>query len=125
MTPSREHLDAGDQLGERKRLGQIVIAARAQSFDTVVDMAHRGQDQDGCLITLPPQRLDHRKTVELRQHAIDDEHVETTTAGHFEAILAVIGKLDLMTRFSQAPLHEEGGLAIVFDNEHAHGDAPF
>ena len=42
---ARQHLDAGQQLGEGIGLGQIVVAAGAQALDAVVDLAERGQDQ--------------------------------------------------------------------------------
>src|SRR5947208_3556361 len=38
---TRKHLDTGEELGERIRFGEIVVAAGAQALDPVVDLPER------------------------------------------------------------------------------------
>ena len=121
MAPPRQHLDAGDQLGQRKWLRQVVVAAGAQALDAVVDMAHRRQDQHRRLVARAAQGLDQAQSVEARQHPVDDQHVVVAGARHLETVLAVVGELGAVVRLAQSALHELGGLAIVLDDEHAHG----
>ena len=40
-----QHLDAGQELGNREGLGEVVVAARPQSSDPVVHLPQRRQDQ--------------------------------------------------------------------------------
>src|SRR6516164_5456898 len=73
--PSRQRLDARQQFGKGIRLGQIIVATATQSFDSIVDLAERGEDQDRCFNGLLAQRADDGKAVPLGQHAIDDQNV--------------------------------------------------
>src|SRR5262249_7743072 len=43
----RQRLDARQQLGERERLDQVVVAAGAQTAHAVVDLAKRADDERG------------------------------------------------------------------------------
>ena len=43
-----QRLHAGEQLGERERLRQVVVAAGLEPLDAVVDRVPRAQDQDRC-----------------------------------------------------------------------------
>jgi hypothetical protein len=67
---------------------------------------------------------DDRKPVELRQHAIDDQHVVLAVKRERQALLAVgraIGDMaDLAERLDQII----GGVAVVLDDEKAHGRSP-
>src|SRR5262245_16752117 len=44
-TPAGERLDSGEELAEGVGLGEIIVAARAQAFDTIVDLAESTQDE--------------------------------------------------------------------------------
>ena len=43
--PAGERLDAGQQLRERVGFGEIIVAAAAQTFDPVVDLTKRGENE--------------------------------------------------------------------------------
>ena len=44
--PAQEGLDAGKQLGDRERLGDIVVGATAESLQDVLLGAPRGEDEN-------------------------------------------------------------------------------
>ena len=46
VRPAQHCLDAGDDLGERERLRDVVVAAGAQRLDLVLDGVLRGQEED-------------------------------------------------------------------------------
>src|SRR5262245_29602955 len=52
--PARQRLDAGKELGEGIGLGEIVVAASAQTLDLLVDIAERRQDQHRGVDALRP-----------------------------------------------------------------------
>src|ERR1700732_3271714 len=43
--PSQQRLQTGEQLAKGEGLDQVVVAARAQTFDSVIDTAERAEDQ--------------------------------------------------------------------------------
>ena len=44
--PAAESPDTGDQLGERERLGEVVVRAQSETFDAVFDRIGGGEHQD-------------------------------------------------------------------------------
>ena len=119
--PARQRFDPGQQLGEGVGFREIVVAAGAQALHPVVHLAERGQDQDRRLVLLIAQRADQRQPVHLRQHAIDDGHVITAFDRHVVSGDAIVGEIDDMARLAKR-LGEIGRrVAVVFDDEDAHG----
>ena len=118
---ARQRLDAGEQFGKGVGLGEIVVAAGAQSLDAVVDLAERGEDQNRRFVALRAQRGDERKAVHLRQHAVDDGHIIAALMGEIVARDAVGGVVDGMAGLAERLDEIARGVAIVFDDEDAHG----
>ena len=118
---ARQHLDAGEQFGERIGLGQIVVAAGAQALHAVVDLAERGQDQHRRLDALGAQFADHRQAIALGQHAVDDQHVVLPVEGQRQALLAVRRLVGDMADLPEGPGDVVGGVAVVFYDQQAHG----
>ena len=67
----QQRLHARQQLGERERLGQVIVAAGLQPLHAIVDGVARAEDQHRHLLLLRAQLLDQREAVELRQHHVD------------------------------------------------------
>ena len=118
---ARQRLDAGEQLRESVGLGQIIVAAGAQSLHAVVDLAERREDQRRRLDALLAQARDQRQPVHLRQHAIDEQHVIVAVARARIAGEAVRRMLRDMALLAKSLDEIVARLAIVFDNENAHG----
>ncbi len=118
---ARQHLDAGEQFGERIRLGQIVVAAGAQALHPVIDLAERGQDQHRRLDALGAQFADHRKPIALGQHAVDDQDVVLPVERERQALLAIRRLIGDMADLPEGPGDVVGGVAVVFYDEEAHG----
>ena len=118
---ARQRLDAGEQFGERIGLGEIIVAAGAQALHPVVDLAERGQDQHRRLVALGAQFADHRQTVALGQHAIDDQHVVVAVAGQRQALLAVRRLVGDVADLAEGLGEVVGSVAVVFYDEQAHG----
>ena len=78
---AQQRLDAGQQLGEREGLHQIVVAAAPEARDPVLDSAQGAEKQNRRVLAGAAQHLDHRQTVELRQHAVVDRHVVVLADG--------------------------------------------
>ena len=102
-------------------MGEIIdAAARPQPLDPVVDLAERREDERRRLDPLAAQRTDNAEPVELRQHAVNDQHVVLAFERLREPLLAVAGELGNVANLAER-LHEVvGGITIVFDNQQTH-----
>ena len=109
------------ELGEGEGLGQIVVAAGPEPLHPVVHLGERAQDQHRRAPALASQRLDQRKPVQPRQHAVDHECVEAVVEREREPVRPVMDELDHVAALGQALLQVAGGLDIVFDDQHVHG----
>ena len=58
---------------------------------------------------------------QLRQHAIDDQHVVLAVERHRQALLAVGRLIGDMADLAECLHQIIGGVAVVFDDEKAHG----
>ncbi len=114
----QQRLDSRQQFGKRKRLDQVVIAARPQSLDAIIDRTQRAQHQHGRGHIRLAQRRDQRQSVELRQHAIDDQQVVARRACRRQPAGAVSAVLDRVAGLAQPAAHVAGGLDVVFDQQY-------
>ena len=115
-----DRLQAGQQLGERERLGEVVVAAGLQAVHAVVDAVPRAEEQhrrgDGGVA----ERGDQAEAVEAGQHHVDDGRVVAARARQLETGHAVLGDVDGKALLAQAAGDEPGDAAIVFDDEDPH-----
>jgi hypothetical protein len=115
-----ECFDARQQLGERERLGEIVVAAHFESVHPIIDGAERRQNQHRRAIVALAQGSDDRQAVQMRQLAIGNDHVVIALRGLIEAIAAVRAVLGGVAAFAQ-PFHQIfGRLQVVFDEQQFH-----
>ena len=122
--PSAEVLDPGQQLGEGERLGQIVVAAGTQPLHAVVDLAQRGEKQHRRRVAGLAQVLNQAQSVQVRQHAVDDQQVERPDRSHQQAFPPVLGDLGAVPALAQTLGQILRRIAIVLDDQNAHGVGP-
>ena len=77
------------QLGQRERLGQIVVAALLQSAHPIVNRAPRRQNQDRGAHSQLAQAKDQADAILIGQPKIDDEDVKGALGGQPLGRLAV------------------------------------
>jgi hypothetical protein len=87
--PPRQHLRARQQLRKRIGLGQIIVAARPQSLDPIIDLAERRENERGRLDAFAAQGANDREPVEFGEPAVDDEHVILAVKRLSESFLAI------------------------------------
>ena len=83
-------------------------------------LAERGENEGRRRHVLGPQLADQRQAVELRQHAVDDQHIVVAVERHAEAVLAVAGAIGDVPGLAEGFDQIVGRVAVVFDNEQAH-----
>ena len=72
LAAPHQGFEPGLQLGECIGLGQVVVAAAAQSLHPVVHAVHGAEDQDRCGVPFLAQQFDDVQAVHAGQHAVDD-----------------------------------------------------
>src|SRR5256886_8576592 len=87
----------------------------AQAFDAVIDLSERREDQHRCLDVLRAQRGDHRQSVALRQHAIDDQHVRSEEhTSELQSQSNLVCRLLLEKKKKTKSMHDMIGQAASF-----------
>ena len=81
---AQDRPDAGDQLLQAERLGDVVVAARGQAVDLVLDAVLGGEEEHrqpvggarrGARPASSRSRLDHREAVHVGQHHVEHHQV--------------------------------------------------
>jgi hypothetical protein len=119
--PAGERFDARQELHERKRLRQIVVAARFQAFHPIVHATQGAEHQHGCRDAFLAHDLDDGESVDMRQHPVGDDQIELPFRGPEQAIPAVRGVIDRVAALSQSFDEEPRGLGVVLDEKYVHG----
>src|ERR1700688_4475422 len=91
VAASAERLDACQQLDERERFHQIVVAAGTQAANPVVDFSERADDQYGCRDAVVTQLTHDRNAVDVRKHAVDRDHGIIAGGALAQRLIAVGG----------------------------------
>ena len=95
--PAQQGLDARQQLGQRKRLGQVVVGAEFQPQHAVQLGRFGRQHQDGRAAAARPQRFAQLQAVHARHHQVEHQQVMRMRAvarqrgqavGHFRHVIA-------------------------------------
>src|SRR5271166_2297675 len=118
--PPRQSLDAGEQFRKCVGFGKIIVAAGAKPLHAVVDLAERGEDQDGSLVLLVAQGADQRQSIHFRQHPVDDRDVIAALRRHVVSGDAVDGVIDHMAGLAERFDQVGRRVAVVFNDKNAH-----
>jgi hypothetical protein len=120
-SPADERPEPGQQLGERERLGEVVVRAGVQPRDPVGNAVAGRQHEDRAPVPGISEPPAHLKAVEIGQHHVEDDGVVRVLRCEPECFLAVTGDVDGVALFLQAALEQSGHLHLVFHDQGAHG----
>eukprot|EP01022_Parablepharisma_sp_SALTPOND_P006708 TRINITY_DN12717_c0_g1_i1.p1 TRINITY_DN12717_c0_g1~~TRINITY_DN12717_c0_g1_i1.p1 ORF type:complete len:841 (-),score=269.53 TRINITY_DN12717_c0_g1_i1:1757-4279(-) len=117
---AHQDLDAGHQLAYLEGFDQVVVGARTQALDLLVDGAAGGQDHDRHAVVALAQPAQHVLAAQLGQHQVQQHDVVVLVAQDLVGDLAIGGDIDLELVFLEDLLQPVGELGIVFDQEQFH-----
>jgi len=117
---SHQRAEASQQLGERERLGQVVVGAGVQTRDAIGDRVPRGEHQDGAPSPRFAQLPAHLEAVQVGQHQIQDDGVVGVLGPEPHGVLATAGDIDRVALLFERALEQAGHLDLVLHHEHAH-----
>lgn len=118
---AQQGLDAGFQLVQVKRFGQVVVGPGVQAQDAVAHGAACGQDDDGRGQPLRPGLGEHHQAVLAGQAEVEQHQVGQGAAPLGQRPCAIGAGQHLETPAAQGAL--QGGLqgGVVFDQQQFHG----
>ena len=113
-----ERPHAGDELGERERLAEVVVGAQLQAVDPVFDLGGGGEHEDPRAGA--GERPAHLVAVNDRQIAVEHDHVIRRLRGGLQRRRAVVHGVHRHPRLTQ-PLSDPAGKGrVVLDHQHPH-----
>jgi hypothetical protein len=116
---AQQNLDPHGQLADGKGLGEIIVTARAQARDALIDIAQSGQHQHRRLQTARAQTGDQPQTVEARQHAIQGDGVEAFGFQPGQRHAAIVHARHVMPLPRQGRGDNLRSFSIVLDDQDA------
>ena len=114
--------DAGQELVEGERLGDVVGGAEVEALDPVGDLALRRQhDHRQCRLRAP-DRCEDLDPVAAGKHPVEDDEVGVGAQGQALPADAVRGDRDPVALRFEPPRQEVGDPRLVLDDQDLHGD---
>src|SRR5262245_44920845 len=121
--PPHESPDARQELGERERLGQIVVGAEVQAPDAVLDLAAGRQYQDRRGPARAADFFQDLDAVLAGQHEVEHDGVVIVRARQVRSFLPVEGDIHGHRLRLEPPAKKLSHALFVFDDEDPH-DVP-
>ena len=117
----QERMDPGDQLDDRERLCQVIVSARLQALDPLLDRLTRRQhqDRDAALATY---RTTGGQAVEVGHQDVEDNEVwplRSVLVEDRQRFDAVFGEFDLEAFELERPADRTTQRVVVVDDENA------
>ena len=111
---------AGNELFERKGLGEVVVRTEAEAAQLRRQVGARGEDEDGQLRPCPPQFREQSQPVDPRQEQVEQDEVVLRREREAEAGGPVLGAVHDETLGLQSFAEEFQDPRLILDDEHSH-----
>ena len=116
-----EGADAGEELGQRERLGHVVVGAGVETADLVVDAVARRENQHrraDCRVRAAPRAP--RSPLRPRQHDVEQDRVVGHGAGLVERRGAVRRPVDGVALLDERLPQRPREVRLIFRDENPH-----
>jgi hypothetical protein len=113
--------NAGDDLGHREGLGDVVVGAQGEAEHLVALLVLGRKDDHRRIGIVGAHALDDLDAVELGQHHVEQDEVGLVRAEQLERLLAVVGADGAEALEPQVHLQPLQDRRVVLDDEHAIG----
>ena len=111
--------DPGQQLGQRERLGQVVLRAALQAVDLGRHVRHARQDDDRLARVRAQQPAEHLPAVQIRHYQVQDDKVVMSAERGLQPFGPAGGELGGIPGSGQRPADERADLWLVIDDQDA------
>ena len=118
---AQQRPQSGYELGERERLGQVVVGAEAEPVHPVLDGGGGGQHQHPAAAARPDEFGAHLVAVPSGQVPVEHDHVIIGHQRPLKTVRPVEGDVHGHPLLPQPGPDRLGQLAVVLDHQHPHG----
>ena len=115
-----ERAKARHELGDGKGLRQIIVGAKIERLDAIVDGVERRQNQHRRARARLPQILQQRPAAALRHHQVEHHRIVGHFAEHVLRFVAIRGDVDGKVRLAERTAQRAGQIGLILDDEHSH-----
>jgi hypothetical protein len=119
---ARHSMDSGNELLEVERLHEVVVRARVQAGNTVLDLV-AGRQHDDHQLWIGPHALGQLHAADSGQHQIEDDELGLEALQLGKRLVTVLGDRDREALVAEADAQEVRNLRLVLDDENAQGIA--
>jgi len=116
---AQQRVETGEELLQRERLDEVVVAAGLQSPDAVLDVVTGGEDADGDIDAARAQPPQNRDAVEVGHRDVEDDDRRGPARDGRQRGDAAVGRLDREALEAQGALEGLADRRLVVDDEHA------
>jgi hypothetical protein len=116
----RERADAGEQLLERERLGQVVVRAGVEGAHLVRQIVARGEHEHGQARPPGTDARQHFVAVHPAQRDVEQDELDGFVLRNHDRVLAVVRGRYLVAGGAESALEHVQQPRLVFHCEHAH-----
>src|SRR5947209_8144992 len=117
LAAAAEGLETRKKFDEGERLDEVIIAAGAQAAHAIVDLAQRGDDQEGSRDTVVAQLPHHGDAVDIWQHPVNGDHGIIARRTVAQRLAAGRGEIDVVARNRKLLDELACGFRIVRDDQ--------
>jgi hypothetical protein len=114
-------VDAGDEFLDKEWFGEVVIGTEVESFETFVEFAAGGEEDDGDGHALFAEAAKDAESIAAGEHDIEDDGIVGLVGGEVIAFEAVVCDVDDEAGAFESFGDERGDFFFVFDDEEFHG----
>ena len=117
---AHERAEAREKLRERERLREVVVRARVEPRDAILDRVARGQHQNrspDAVLAYPPADLE---AVDPGEHEVEHDRVVLRRLRHPDRVVAGAREIDRVAFLGEAAMQEARHLQLVLDHQDAH-----
>src|SRR5665213_1781037 len=122
LAAAQKGAHAGEQFNEGERLGEVVVGAGFETFDPIVELSARAQDQDRRPGTTPANPFEHFQPVHVGKHQIENDEVVVGVVSELERGGSVLRDVHGITGALESAPQEIGDSFLVFDYEDTHSE---
>jgi hypothetical protein len=114
--------DAGDELGEGEGLGYIVVRASFQAGDDLIEIALRGEHENGWGVGPLPKTLSDGVAATVRKADVEDDDVELVLLAELLAFLGGEGGDDGVAALPESASQQIDHARVVLHDQNAQAE---
>ncbi len=116
----RECDQARHELGKCEGLDEIIVAARLEPLDAIVDPRQVSEKQNRRRHAGPAHHSDNGQAVQFRQHPVENDRIVPLLGGYQQAVGTIGGNVRRVAQGFKTLAQERGVFSIILHDQYFH-----